>query len=105
MRQDLAGIWAAASEQLLTYPLAQPVRLALLAATYGGLEPSQVCGLQRQTSPVAAQSVPLVPEPCKGRAHIPDDLLVLLISEPEPEQSCVIHGLPCCAVLMRSYHI
>ena len=43
MRQDLAGIWAAASEQLLTYPLTQPVRRALLAAVYGGAEPALVC--------------------------------------------------------------
>ena len=42
MRQDLSGIWAAASEQLLTYPLTQPVRQALVAAMYGGTEPSQV---------------------------------------------------------------
>ena len=42
MRQDLVGIWAAAAEQLLTYPLAQPVRRALVAAVYGGAEPAQV---------------------------------------------------------------
>ena len=42
VRQDLSGIWAAASEQLLTYPLTQPVRQALVAAMYGGTEPSQV---------------------------------------------------------------
>ena len=48
MRQDLSGIWAAASEQLLTYPLTQPVRQVLVAAMYGGTEPSQV-GSKEQT--------------------------------------------------------
>ena len=41
MAQDLAGIWAAASEDLLTYPLTEPVRAALLTAMSG---PQQVSG-------------------------------------------------------------